>query len=162
LPAIHCLRVSSSRAGPGQSTGSLDRDSPESTLFKEIQVKIAYHAARLLLGMIFLFFGSNLFLNFLHAPMPTGVMGQFSGALFSSHYIYAVGLFQVVPAILLLINRYVPLALALLAPVIVNICLVHILMAPSGLPVAGLVVILWLIVFYRVRSAFSGLFQQHV
>jgi hypothetical protein len=73
-----------------------------------------------------------------------------------------VGLFQVVPAILLLINRYVPLALALLAPVIVNICLVHILMAPSGLPVAALVVILWFLVAYRVRTAFVGLFQKRV
>jgi len=125
-------------------------------------MKFVSLVSRLLLGLIFLFFGSNLFLNFLHAPMPTGTMGQFSGALFASHYIYAVGLFQVVPAILLLINRYVPLALALLAPVIVNICLVHILMAPSGLPVAALVVILWFLVAYRVRTAFVGLFQKRV
>jgi hypothetical protein len=125
-------------------------------------MKLAFTLARLLMGVIFLFFGSNLFLNFLHAPMPTGTMGQFSGALIASHYIYAVGLFQVVPAILLLINRYVPLALALLAPVIVNICLVHILMAPSGLPVAAFVVILWFLVACRVRTAFAGLFQKRV
>jgi putative oxidoreductase len=125
-------------------------------------MKIAYSIARLLLGVIFLFFGSNMFLNFLHAPMPTGILGQFSGALFVSHYIYAVAFFQVVPAILLLANRYVPLALTMLAPVIVNICLVHILMAPSGLPMAALVVVLWLLTFYRVRSAFAGLFQQRV
>jgi putative oxidoreductase len=125
-------------------------------------MKIAYTVARLLLGVIFLFFGSNLFLSFLHMPMPTGVMGQFSSALADSHYIYAVGFFQVVPAILLLLNRYVPLGLTLLAPVIVNICLVHFLMAPSGLPMAAVVVILWLLVYYRVRSAFAGLFQQQV
>ncbi|HEV2485954.1 MAG TPA: hypothetical protein VGT08_10505 [Terracidiphilus sp.] len=125
-------------------------------------MKIIFTISRLLMGVIFLFFGSNLFLNFLHAPMPTGTMGEFSGALYASHYIYAVGLFQVVPAILLLINRYVPLALALLAPVIVNICLVHILMAPSGLPVAAFVVILWFLVAYRVRAAFAGLFQKRV
>lgn len=124
-------------------------------------MKIAYTIARLLLGLIFLVFGSNIFLNFLHAPMPAGIMGQFSGALLASHYIYAVGFFQVVPAILLLLNRYVPLALTLLAPVIVNICLVHILMAPSGLPIAALVVLLWLLVYYRVRAAFAGLFQQN-
>jgi putative oxidoreductase len=125
-------------------------------------MKIASTIARYLLGAIFLFSGSNMFLNFLHAPMPTGVMGQFSGALLASHYIYAVGFFQVVPGILLLINRYVPLALALLAPVIVNICLVHILMAPAGLPIAALVVILWIITTYPVRSAFYPLFQQKV
>jgi hypothetical protein len=125
-------------------------------------MKIAYTVARLLLGVIFLFFGSNLFLNFLHAPMPTGILGQFTGALAVSHYIYAVAFFQVVPAILLLANRYVPLGLTLLAPVIVNICLTHILMAPSGLPMAAFVVLLWLLTFYRVRSAFAGLFQQRV
>ena len=125
-------------------------------------MKIASTIARLLLGVIFLFFGSNMFLNFLHAPMPTGVLGQFSGALFVSHYIYAVGFFQVVPALLLLVNRYVPLALTMLGPVIVNICLVHILMAPSGLPMAAVVVLLWLLTFYPVRSAFLPLFQQKV
>jgi putative oxidoreductase len=125
-------------------------------------VRIAYTIARLLLGAIFLFFGSNLFLNFLHAPMPTGTMGQFAGALSTSHYFYPVAFFQLVPAVLLLLNRYVPLGLTLLAPVIVNICLVHILMAPSGLPVAALVVILWLLVFYRVRSAFAGIFERCV
>lgn len=124
-------------------------------------MKTVFHVARLLLGAIFMIFGSNLFLNFLHAPMPTGVMGQFSSALFESHYIYAVGFFQVVPAILLLANRYVPLGLALLAPVIVNICLVHILMAPQGLPIAALVVVLWGLVFYRVRSAFAGLLWKN-
>jgi hypothetical protein len=45
--------------------------------------------------------------------------------------------------------------------VIVNICFIHIFMAPSGLPLAAVVVILWLIVFYRVRAAFSGIFQQN-
>jgi putative oxidoreductase len=125
-------------------------------------MKIASTVARILMGIIFLFFGSNLLLNFLHAPLPPGIEGQFFGALFVSHYIYAVALFQVVPAILLLINRYVPLALALLAPIIVNVCLVHILMAPSGLPLAAVVVVLWILTFYPVRSAFSPLFQRKV
>ena len=125
-------------------------------------MKIAANITRILLGVIFLFFGSNMVLNFLHAPMPGGILGQFSGALLASHYNYAVAFFQVVPAVLLLINRYVPLALALLAPVIVNICLVHILMAPSGLPMATVVVILWTLTAYPVRSAFFPLFQQKV
>ncbi len=126
-------------------------------------MKIAATIARYLLGAIFLFFGSNLFLNFLPMPPPSpGPLGQFNIALATSHYIYAIAAFQVVPGILLLINRYVPLALALLAPMIVNICLIHILMAPSGLPMAALVSILWILVFLRVRPAFAGIFQQHV
>ena len=95
-------------------------------------MKIASAISRYLLAALFLFSGSNIFLNFLHAPMPPGALGQLSTALMQSHYIYAICLFQVVPAILFLINRYVPLGLTLLAPVIVNICLVHIFMAPSG------------------------------
>lgn len=126
-------------------------------------MKIASTVARYLLGAIFLFFGSNIFLHFLPmGPPPTGHLSEFMAALFGSHYIYAVGFFQVVPAILLLVNRYVPLSLTLLAPVIFNIDLTHILMAPSGLPMAALVTILWLLVFYRVRSAFEGIFRQHV
>jgi hypothetical protein len=115
--------------------------------------------ARLLLGVIFVFFGSNLLLNFLHAPQPTGAMGEFFIALTSTHYLVAVALFQVVPGLPLLINRYVPLALALLAPVIVNICLVHMLMAPSGLPMAAVVVLLWILVFTRVHDSFRPLFE---
>lgn len=126
-------------------------------------MKIAAAIARYLLGAIFLIFGSNIFLHFIPmGPPPTGPLGQFFSALFTSHYIYAVGAFQVIPAILLLVNRYVPLGLALLAPVIVNIDLTHILMAPSGLPMAGLVSLLWIFVAYRFRSAFAGLFQARV
>ena len=123
-------------------------------------MKIAATIARYLLGLVFLVFGSNIFLHFIPmGPPPAGPMGQFSGALFATGYIYAVGLFQVVPAVLLLSNRYVPLALALLAPVIVNIDLTHILMDRSGLPIAALVSILWILVFFRVHAAFHGLFQ---
>jgi putative oxidoreductase len=126
-------------------------------------MKIVSMIARLLLGVIFLVFGLNLFLHFLPmGPMPAGPAGQFFGALAVSHYIYAIAVFQVVPAILLLVNRYVPLGLVLLAPVIVNICLIHILMAPSGLPMAALVTVLWILVALRVRSAFSGIFLERV
>jgi putative oxidoreductase len=126
-------------------------------------MKIAATIARLVLGLVFLVFGLNLFLHFLPmGPLPAGPAGQFFGAQAATHYMYVVAVFQVVPAILLLINRYVPLALALLAPVIVNIFLVHLLMAPSGLPLAIVVTILWLVAAFRVRSAFLGLFQQRV
>jgi putative oxidoreductase len=125
-------------------------------------VKIAYLVSRLLLGLVMLVFGANVYLQFMPAgQLPAGPLADFTHALFASRYIYAIGIFQVVPGILLLANRYVPLALAMLAPVIVNICFIHIFMAPSGLPLAAVVVILWLIVFYRVRAAFSGIFQQN-
>ena len=117
---------------------------------------------RLLLGLIFLTFGLNGFLHFIPASPPSGTAGQFVGALFVSHYLVPIFLLQIISAVLLLINRYVPLALTLLAPIIVNILLVHILMLPSGLPLALVVTALWFIVFLSVRSAFAGLFQQRV
>jgi putative oxidoreductase len=70
--------------------------------------------------------------------------------------------FQVIAAILLLVNRYVPLAVAVLAPVIVNILSFHAFMAPSGLLLALFVALLWAVVFADVRSAFAGLFQSRV
>ena len=60
--------------------------------------------------------------------------------------------------VLLLINRFVPIGLVLLGPVIVNILLFHSLMAPEGLPLALVVLVLWLVTFFSVRRAFAGVF----
>jgi putative oxidoreductase len=122
-------------------------------------MKITSVIARYLLGFIFLVFGLNGFLHFLPAQMPSGIAGQFIGALFVSNYLVAVFLVQLLGAVLLLVNRYVPLALTLLAPVIVNILLFHALMAPAGLVLALVVTVLWGLVFLSVRSAFRGLWQ---
>jgi hypothetical protein len=125
-------------------------------------MKITSVIARFLLGFIFLVFGLNGFLHFIRAAMPSGVPGQFVGALVASNYLIVVFLFQLVAAVLLLVNRYVPLALTLLAPIIVNILMFHVLMAPAGLGMAIFVAVLWILVFLNVRAAFSGLLQQRV
>jgi hypothetical protein len=123
-------------------------------------MKTASTVARYLAGVIFLVFGLNGFLHFIPLPPPSGVAGQFMGALFVSHYLTLIFALQVIGAVLLLANRYVPLALAILAPVIVNIVSFHALTAPSGLPLALFVTVLWALVFVHVRSAFTGLFQS--
>jgi putative oxidoreductase len=123
-------------------------------------MKITSTISRYLLGFIFLVFGLNGFLHFLPMPAPTGVAGQFFGALYASHYLTVLFLLQLLPAILLLINRYVPLALALLGPIIFNILCIHVFMVPSGMPLAIVVTILWILTFLGVRPAFAGLFQQ--
>jgi putative oxidoreductase len=125
-------------------------------------MKIASAIARYLLGLIFFVFGLNGFLHFIPSPPPPGIAGQFIGALFVSHILVVIFLLELIPAILLLVNRYVPLALVLLGPVIVNIVLFHAFMAPSGLPLALVVVALWLLTAAGVKSAFNGLFQQRV
>ena len=84
------------------------------------------------------------------------------GSLYASHYLWVIFAFQVIPGLLLLVNRYVPLAVAVLAPVIVNILVFHALMAPSGLPLALFVAGLWLLIFLDVRPAFAGLFQSRL
>ena len=115
--------------------------------------------ARYLAGLIFLVFGLNGFLNFIPLPPPGGIAAQFMVALFASHYLIVIFAFQIIAAVLLLIDRYVPLAVAVLAPVIVNILCFHALMAPSGLPLAVFVAVLWLVIFVDVRPAFAGLLQ---
>jgi uncharacterized membrane protein YphA (DoxX/SURF4 family) len=124
-------------------------------------MKILTLIARLLLGLVFVVLGLNGFLNFLSmGPMPTGLAGQFMGALFLSHYFWVVAALQIAGGALLLVNRFVPLGLVLLGPVIVNILLYHLLLNPSGIALAIVVTILWLIVFYARRQYFSGIFVQ--
>ena len=118
--------------------------------------------ARYLAGLIFLVFGLNGFLHFIPMPPPGGVAGQFMGALYASHYLWVIFAFQVIAGLHLLINRYVPLAVAILAPVIVNILSFHVLMAPSGLPLALFVAVLWAVIFVDVRPAFARLFQARL
>jgi len=123
-------------------------------------MKTASVMARYLAGAIFLIMGLNGFLHFIPFPPPSGIAAQFMGALYVSHYLFVIFAFQLIAGVLLLINRYVPLALALLAPVIVNILTFHVLMAPNGLPLALFVAVLWAVIFIDVRPAFSGLFQS--
>jgi hypothetical protein len=123
-------------------------------------MKIAATVSRYLLGLIFLTFGLNGFLHFIPMPPPTGVAAQFFGALFVSRFYVVIFLLQIVPAVLLLANRYVPLALTILGAVIVNILCFHIFMAPAGLPLALVVTALWFLVASNVRSAFAGILQR--
>ena len=126
-------------------------------------MKILYLIARILLGLLFLIFGSNGFLNFIpQPPMPDTPATRFAMLLITAHYMYVVCAIMVVSGLLFLIGRYVPLALVLIGPVIVNILLYHILLAPATIGPGALAAVLWFIVFFHVRSAFSGIFQAKV
>ena len=127
-------------------------------------MRIVVIAARLVLGLTFAFFGLNLFLLFLPPPphIP-GNAGAFSGAMMSSHYVYFTGGVQLLAGLLLLINRYVPLALVVLAAVIVNILAFHLTMWPQAIfPFPILVTICWFIVAWPLREHFSPLFVRKV
>jgi putative oxidoreductase len=121
-------------------------------------MKVLTIIVRVLLGLMFVVFGSNIFLHFIPMPpLPATLAGDFSKALMESHYIYVVGLLQVIGGLLLLIGFYVPLGLTLLAPVIVNIFLFHIFLEPSGLPMAIVVSVLLIFLLWRYREAFAGI-----
>lgn len=116
--------------------------------------------ARVLLGLVFLVFGLNGFFHFIPQPkdaMPQGAM-DFFGALMKTNYmIPLIFTTQTIGGALLLVNRFVPLALALLAPVVVNIILFHFFLAPSGLPIAAVVLALELFLAWSHRAAFRSM-----
>jgi putative oxidoreductase len=121
-------------------------------------MKIAARIAQILLGLIFVLFGANGFLNFLPMPpMPPSQGTTFLMLLFSTKYALVVAGVQLIGGALLLVNKFVPLGLTFLGPVIVNIFLFHALMDPKGIPRAIVVIVLWAIVFWRHRKAFDGI-----
>jgi putative oxidoreductase len=123
-------------------------------------MKIATIIARILLGLIFVVFGSNAFLHFLPMPpLPQNLAGEYLHVFLASGYVYAIGGLQVIGGLLLLIGRFVPLGLTILGAIIVNIWLFHLLMAPEGLPPAILVTVLEIFLVWRHRDAFAGLLR---
>src|SRR5437868_4227243 len=114
---------------------------------------------RSLLGLMFVVFGLNGFLQFMPAPPPQGLAGDFTKALFVSHYFYVISGLQILGGALCLLGRYVPLGLTLLGPVIVNILLFHIFLEPKGLPIAIVVSAIALFLLWANRQAFKGLLR---
>jgi uncharacterized membrane protein YphA (DoxX/SURF4 family) len=113
--------------------------------------------ARVLLGLIFFVFGLNGFLHFLPLPPMEGRAAEFMGGLAAAGYFFPMlKATEVVVGLSLLTNRFVPLALVVLAPITVNIVAFHSL-APAGLPMAVLIVGLHLAVAWHHGAAFGPL-----
>jgi putative oxidoreductase len=125
-------------------------------------MKVVNLIARIVLGLIFLVFGADKIVHFIPAQLPGGIAGQFIGVLMASKYLIFVGLCEACSGLLLISGRYIPLALVILGPVIVNILLVGLLLTRTALPSGIVVALLWCLVYWRVRSAFSGIYQQRV
>jgi putative oxidoreductase len=122
-------------------------------------MKIATLIAQVLVGLEFVVFGLNPFLHFLPATLPPGLGGQFLSILFESKYVLFVGAVQVIGGALLIINRYVPLALTLLAPVLFNILLFHGLLSHAGWQPGVVTAILWIFLMFRYKKSFVGIFE---
>ncbi len=117
-------------------------------------------AARFVLGLIFLVFGLNGFLHFLPQPHLVGPAGAFVGALAASGYLLSMlSATQVLSGILLLSGFFVPLALTLLAPVIVNIVAFHLFLSPGNYVVVGAVLFCELFLAWSYRAAFASMLQ---
>jgi uncharacterized membrane protein YphA (DoxX/SURF4 family) len=124
-------------------------------------MKIVTIIARVLLGLIFVVFGFNGFFHFLHMPPPTNPAAiQFFTALGTTGYMNVVFLLQIVGGLLVLLGFFVPLGLTILCPIIVNIVLFHVCMAPDGLPLACVTSLLAIFLIWRYRANFAGLLRQ--
>jgi uncharacterized membrane protein YphA (DoxX/SURF4 family) len=117
----------------------------------------AVMVARLLFGLVFTVFGLNVFVPFVPAPEMSEAAGSFFGALLGSGYLVPLlGVTELTAGIFLLAGILVPLALTLLAPVVVNIVLFHIFLDPVGMPIAILVLVLEVFLAWAYRDSFRG------
>jgi uncharacterized membrane protein YphA (DoxX/SURF4 family) len=131
---------------------SIERGDNMNTLLRKLPT-----AARLLLGLIFFVFGLNGFLQFLPQPPISGPPADFIGALLASGYLFPLlKLTEIGAGLLLLLGWFVPLALTVLAPVVVNILAFHLFLAPAGLPMALGVLAAELYLAWAYRDAFAG------
>ncbi len=123
-------------------------------------MKAAVLASRVLLGLIFFVFGLNGLLHFLPMKPLPGDAGTLATIMAQHGWMQFVAVLQVIGGLLLLVGRFVPLALVILSPIIVNVLLFHaLLMGGEGI-VAGLVcALLALFLIWVYRLSFRGLFD---
>lgn len=116
-------------------------------------------AARITLGLLFAVFGLNGFLNFIAPPPHGGPAGEFLGALAASGYMFPfIKAVELLTGVLLLAGRYVPLALTLLAPVVVNIVLFHAFLEPQGIAIPLVALALGVYLAWTERAVYAPLF----
>ena len=122
--------------------------------------KVIPTGARLFLGLVFTIFGLNFFLHFMPTPPAPPRGAAFAGALFASGYLFPLlNATEVVAGLLLVSNRFVPLALAVLAPIVINIVGFHLFLAPSDLGLALAVLAAELTLAWNRRAAFAPMLR---
>lgn len=122
-------------------------------------MRIVYLIARLLLGLMFTIFGANGFLHFIPAAIPPGMAGQFFQLLFESHYSVVIFAAQLAGGVLLLVGRWVPFALVMLAAVLANILTFHVTMSPETIAPAIVALVLWILAVIPEREKLKVLFS---
>ena len=113
-------------------------------------------------GLFLLIFGLNGFLNFFPLPEMTEEAGTFAGSLAQTGYIFPiVGAFQVIVGILLIINKYRPLALIVIFPIMLNAFLLHLFLDPAGIAGSLVAIILNVFLFIAHRESYKNIFQMN-
>jgi uncharacterized membrane protein YphA (DoxX/SURF4 family) len=121
--------------------------------------------ARVLMGLIFFIFGLNGFLHFIpppKTPLPEGAMSFVMALVQTGYMMPLVTGTQLLVGVLLLLNRFVPLALALIAPIIVGIITFHIFLAPANMAPAIAVLVLEFYLAWSYRGAFRPMVSARV
>jgi hypothetical protein len=121
-------------------------------------MKIAVLIARILLGLVFFFFGLNNLFHFLPNPPIPGDAGTMSTIMFTHGWIAFHGLLYVIAGALLLVARYVPVGLVILGPILVNILLFHLTLMPSGIGMGLVCAVLEVFLIWAYWPAFRGIF----
>ena len=125
-------------------------------------MKIAMLIVRTLLGLLFLFASVTFLFNLIPPPPMEGPINTFNQGLAASGYFFILlKITELVCAVLLLSGRFVPLALVILAPISINIFMVHLFLQREGLPVAIFVVASHIFLAYCYRDAFKPLLTSN-
>jgi len=115
---------------------------------------------RMLLGVSLLIFGMNKFIAFIPIFDMAPAAANFMESLNSTGYVlYVVASLELLIGVLLLFKKWVPFALVLLAPIVVNILLFHLFLDVSGMFVAVLMLVITGVLIYKYWKSYSSLFQ---
>src|SRR5450755_4034552 len=124
---------------------------------------LAYHIPRILLGLLFTLAGGSIVFLIGHPPPPMpGFAGDFMKVVFGSRFVLFTDGVQFVCGVLLLANRYVPLALTILAGILANILVFHLTMQPIGIFPGLIATILWFVMAWQIRDHFAPLLAARV
>ena len=114
---------------------------------------------RIILGLILLIFGANKFFNFLPMPPMEGAAGEFMGALFAAGYMFPlIALTEIVAGALLILNKWVGFAMILASVIIVNVVAFHLVLAPSGIGLGAVMLVIIVLLYYSNWHKFKTLF----
>ena len=113
---------------------------------------------RIILGLILVIFGANKFGHFMPSPELTGDAATFMGSLAGAGYFTILGVLEIFIGLLLILNKWVPFALVLLAPLVVNFLIFHLTYDMGGILPASIVTVLSIVLIYANWNKFKTLF----